>query len=294
MQSRSMCVRQRREVVVFLFFFSSRRRHTRCYRDWSSDVCSSDLLQELAHGEDGDPSVGAELPKVPVSRHEILGAAGHRALEKLVVLRIAPNDGQTPPHADGFRKREQFLLDRRPDLVVAELELGVGQDPQIFLQDFFGNQDRDAAGLPNGDQTRGGPREEQGRDQRVGVEDDPDHLRRLRAQRIARSTSFSVRPRPRIFSRTAFSRSPGALITTGLKTTSPSLRETSKYSASGRCCTIAFGSVIWFLDVFFASMAQTSRCKDTRNSYFPSRGQELSLNASAEGPAYLAGHPRGG
>src|SRR6266542_6987771 len=24
------------------FFFSSRRRHTRCYRDWSSDVCSSD------------------------------------------------------------------------------------------------------------------------------------------------------------------------------------------------------------------------------------------------------------
>src|SRR2546429_4585346 len=27
------------------FFFSSRRRHTRCSRDWSSDVCSSDLLK---------------------------------------------------------------------------------------------------------------------------------------------------------------------------------------------------------------------------------------------------------
>src|SRR2546429_4235988 len=26
-----------------IFFFSSRRRHTRCSRDWSSDVCSSDL-----------------------------------------------------------------------------------------------------------------------------------------------------------------------------------------------------------------------------------------------------------
>src|SRR5207245_3547649 len=25
-------------------FFSSRRRHTICYRDWSSDVCSSDLV----------------------------------------------------------------------------------------------------------------------------------------------------------------------------------------------------------------------------------------------------------
>src|SRR2546429_9137296 len=27
-----------------IFFFSSRRRHTRCSRDWSSDVCSSDLI----------------------------------------------------------------------------------------------------------------------------------------------------------------------------------------------------------------------------------------------------------
>src|SRR2546429_6495881 len=29
------------------FFFSSRRRHTRCSRDWSSDVCSSDLSAGL-------------------------------------------------------------------------------------------------------------------------------------------------------------------------------------------------------------------------------------------------------
>src|SRR5687768_18510243 len=29
--------------MVFVLFFSSRRRHTRCSRDWSSDVCSSDL-----------------------------------------------------------------------------------------------------------------------------------------------------------------------------------------------------------------------------------------------------------
>src|SRR2546422_1654495 len=29
--------------LLFFFFFSSRRRHTRCSRDWSSDVCSSDL-----------------------------------------------------------------------------------------------------------------------------------------------------------------------------------------------------------------------------------------------------------
>src|SRR5699024_8603315 len=32
-------------IVLSSFFFSSRRRHTRSKRDWSSDVCSSDLPQ---------------------------------------------------------------------------------------------------------------------------------------------------------------------------------------------------------------------------------------------------------
>src|SRR5204862_5458988 len=31
-------------ICFFFFFFSSRRRHTRSLRDWSSDVCSSDLI----------------------------------------------------------------------------------------------------------------------------------------------------------------------------------------------------------------------------------------------------------
>src|SRR3989449_7282625 len=31
--------------IFIFFFFSSRRRHTRCSRDWSSDVCSSDLAR---------------------------------------------------------------------------------------------------------------------------------------------------------------------------------------------------------------------------------------------------------
>src|SRR5438067_10288941 len=32
------------KMCFVFFFFSSRRRHTRSKRDWSSDVCSSDLL----------------------------------------------------------------------------------------------------------------------------------------------------------------------------------------------------------------------------------------------------------
>src|SRR5690606_39517115 len=35
-------------AVIISFFFSSRRRHTRFSRDWSSDVCSSDLHRNAA------------------------------------------------------------------------------------------------------------------------------------------------------------------------------------------------------------------------------------------------------
>src|SRR5699024_1228454 len=35
-------------LPMFIFFFSSRRRHTRSKRDWSSDVCSSDLNNKIS------------------------------------------------------------------------------------------------------------------------------------------------------------------------------------------------------------------------------------------------------
>src|SRR5207249_5984409 len=42
---------------MICFFFSSRRRHTRSKRDWSSDVCSSDLPMR-SHVENGTRKVG--------------------------------------------------------------------------------------------------------------------------------------------------------------------------------------------------------------------------------------------
>src|SRR5205809_7756465 len=39
-------------INVRVFFFSSRRRHTRCSRDWSSDVCSSDLNAAAMIGQE--------------------------------------------------------------------------------------------------------------------------------------------------------------------------------------------------------------------------------------------------
>src|ERR1035441_10805149 len=43
-----------------LFFFSSRRRHTRCLSDWSSDVCSSDLVRRRGRGIAGRESARAD------------------------------------------------------------------------------------------------------------------------------------------------------------------------------------------------------------------------------------------
>src|SRR5262245_64639838 len=63
------------DSFFFFFFFSSRRRHTRCLSDWSSDVCSSDLLRpadEAAAAFDRalagvEPAVESEAPpaKIP-------------------------------------------------------------------------------------------------------------------------------------------------------------------------------------------------------------------------------------
>src|SRR2546422_4944491 len=74
------------------FFFSSRRRHTRCSRDWSSDVCSSDL-------DRAGPAVATH-----VWRNAAAGNLGGwqvaRALELIVVLMGAvATPGGTAPSA---------------------------------------------------------------------------------------------------------------------------------------------------------------------------------------------------
>src|SRR5690349_24254195 len=50
-------------IFFLFFFFSSRRRHTRSLRDWSSDVCSSDLAPAA-----GVPPALTKAPAPPVSR----------------------------------------------------------------------------------------------------------------------------------------------------------------------------------------------------------------------------------
>src|SRR5437867_5523623 len=65
-----------RRTSCLVFFFSSRRRHTRSYGDWSSDVCSSDLLLTLFLVYTGDDALGGILGFLETTQWLILGPLG--------------------------------------------------------------------------------------------------------------------------------------------------------------------------------------------------------------------------
>src|SRR5204862_4579005 len=81
-----------REVLycehVNVFFFSSRRRHTRSLRDWSSDVCSSDLPRRAparkrdVHG--GRAVAGGGLPRLELRTEATDGSFDLRSEERRV------------------------------------------------------------------------------------------------------------------------------------------------------------------------------------------------------------------
>ena len=95
-------------LVCFFFFFSSRRRHTRLVSDWSSDVCSSDLVEASA--------LSAALARLSPSElvlHEglladdVIGEAVQNAGTPLTPLRASAFD------SDSARRRLEALLDRK-------------------------------------------------------------------------------------------------------------------------------------------------------------------------------------
>src|SRR2546429_8765362 len=59
--------------MIYFFFFSSRRRHTRCSRDWSSDVCSSDL--RVPSSFRWSPVEGCRAPATAIRRADAFAFA---------------------------------------------------------------------------------------------------------------------------------------------------------------------------------------------------------------------------
>src|SRR2546422_9154347 len=106
--------------LLFFFFFSSRRRHTRCSRDWSSDVCSSDLLGRALRAR-APPALlpwggseGAARP--PLTMDLGGGRRGPLRMElgpDQTLIRVLGEDGPLGHLGLEFRERRVHLLGYR-------------------------------------------------------------------------------------------------------------------------------------------------------------------------------------
>src|SRR5438445_6975359 len=112
--------------MLFFFFFSSRRRHTRYWRDWSSDVCSSDLKtlkrRDLAFDDLPFPKQPRTLPTV-LSQDEVtrLIEAAPNRMHRMLLMVL---------YATGMRRTEASLLkvsDLERQRMVIHIGRGKGQ-----------------------------------------------------------------------------------------------------------------------------------------------------------------------
>src|SRR5256884_1399514 len=93
-----------RLLATTCFFFSSRRRHTRCSRDWSSDVCSSDLSCRHTNAQ-RRTGPGPSIPTAGgVPRALVSGAAAQAILHECLAV------GALQALAPGVRAAALHLL----------------------------------------------------------------------------------------------------------------------------------------------------------------------------------------
>src|SRR5690606_40299540 len=112
--------------VLLEFFFSSRRRHTRFSRDWSSDVCSSDLTQKKYSGSQndiGDASAhGLLFPWLPPS---VRFLKGNGFLSK-PGLRLHSSPDPPSPRSEERRVGQDRPCRRRPSNQIQLSSISLG------------------------------------------------------------------------------------------------------------------------------------------------------------------------
>src|SRR3712207_4566245 len=120
-----------------MFFFSSRRRHTRYWRDWSSDVCSSDLIQVtgaiLVVDDQPESLVALRTVLEPLGREVVTAPSGEEALKRLLHddFSVIVMDVRMPG-LDGFETVELIKRrERNRDTAVIFLTAGDADAEQI-------------------------------------------------------------------------------------------------------------------------------------------------------------------
>src|SRR6266496_6207362 len=106
-------------VEVLDFFFSSRRRHTRSLRDWSSDVCSSDLL-------------GADVVNVSASGSSV--EKGETLVDTVRTLRALGGDLLVVRHKDSGAA---YTVAQHTDISVVNAGDGTHAHPTQALLDAY-------------------------------------------------------------------------------------------------------------------------------------------------------------
>src|SRR5256884_7305206 len=97
---------------MFFFFFSSRRRHTRCSRDWSSDVCSSDLEDVAQTFEACQSEAGSAFGSAEIYCEKYVEGARHVEVQVL-----GDNNGirlHLGERECSVQRRHQKLLEESP------------------------------------------------------------------------------------------------------------------------------------------------------------------------------------
>src|SRR5438046_5819690 len=106
---------------MFMFFFSSRRRHTRLVSDWSSDVCSSDLLPALRSHPHGQLRHFAPQPERRLLNFRIRFERVIENVERLVKIGAGMFGGYTGAETNLVFRDRRVIYRRDPQTAPSQL-----------------------------------------------------------------------------------------------------------------------------------------------------------------------------